>query len=168
LGQRVPVTPTFLIADEWRWLAHLCTPQLGHAIYIRRGQGDIEALEAAREVLASNGVLAITPEGRPTRGALTRAKPGAAYLACEIGIPVWPLAMYGHDRIFDFWKRLRRVPVRVRLGKRLVLNQCGSGAADLQQRADSIMEAIADLMPPEYHGAYSRQTDEGRSVEHPE
>ena len=107
LGQRVPVTPTFLIADKWRWLARPYASQLGHTIYIRRGHGDMEALEAAREVLASNGALAITPEGRPTSGALARAKPGVAYLACETGVPVWPLAIYGHDRIFDFWKRLQ-------------------------------------------------------------
>ena len=160
LGQRVPVTPTFLIADKWRWLAHPFASQLGHTIYIRRGQGDMEALEAAREVLASNGALAITPEGRPTRGALARAKPGVAYLACETGVPVWPLAIFGHERIFDFWKRLRRVPVRVRLGKSLVLDRCGRGPGDLQQHADSIMEAIAELMPPEYHGVYSGPTPE--------
>src|SRR6185503_2113217 len=165
LGQRVPVTPTFLIADKWRWLAHPYASQFGHTIYIRRGQGDMEALEAAREVLASNGALAITPEGRPTRGALARAKPGVAYLACETGVPVWPLAICGHDRIVDFWKRLRRVPVRVRLGKRLVLDRCGSGPGDLQQRADSIMKAIAELMPPEYHGVYSGPT---ASLELPE
>ena len=155
LGQRVPVTPTFLIADKWRWLAHPFASQLGDTIYVRRGQGDIEALEAGREVLANNGALAITPEGRPTRGALVRAKPGVAYLACEPGVPVLPLAIFGHDRFLDFWKRLRRVPVRVRLGKGLILDHCGPGPADLQQRADSVMEAIAELMPPEYHGVYS-------------
>jgi 1-acyl-sn-glycerol-3-phosphate acyltransferase len=154
------VTPTFLIADTWRWLAHPFASQLGHTIYIRRGHGDLEGLEAAREVLASNGALAITPEGRPTRGALARAKPGVAYLACETGVAVWPLAIYGHERVVDFWKRLRRVPVRIRLGKRLVLDRCGRGPVDLQQRADSIMKAIAGLMPPEYHGVYSGPTDE--------
>jgi len=162
LGPLVPVSPTFLVADEWRWLARPFTSQLGHTIYIRRGVGDTEALEAAREVLANNGALAITPEGRPTRGALARARPGVAYLACQTGVPVWPLAIYGHDRIFEFWKRLRRVPVRVRLGKSLVLDRCGHRPGDLQQRADFIMKAIAALMPPEYHGVYSRLTDEGR------
>ena len=162
LGERVPLTPTFLIADKWRWLAHPYASQLGHTIYIRRGQGDLEALEAAREVLASNGALAITPEGRRTRGALARARPGVAYLACGTGVPVWPLAIYGHQRIFDFWKRLRRVPVRVRLGKSLVLDRGGCEPGDLQQHADSIMKAIAELMPPEYHGVYSGPTDEVR------
>jgi 1-acyl-sn-glycerol-3-phosphate acyltransferase len=166
LGQRVPVTLTFLIAENWRWLAHLYASQLGHTIYIRRGQGDMEALEAAREVLAGNGTIAMTPEGRPTRGALVRAKPGVAFLACETGVPVWPLAIYGHDRIFEFWKRLRRVPVRIRLGKSLVLDRCGRGAGDLQQYADSIMRAIAELMPSEYHGVYSGSTDERRRPNH--
>jgi 1-acyl-sn-glycerol-3-phosphate acyltransferase len=158
LGHRVPVSPTFLIDRKWRWLAHPFASQLGDTIYVRRGLGDIEALEAGREILASNGALAITPEGRPTRGALVRAKPGVAYLACEPSVPVWPLAIFGHDRVLDFWKRLRRVPVRVRLGKSLVLDRCGLGPGDLQQRADSVMEAIAELMPPEYHGVYSAAT----------
>jgi len=158
LSTRVPVTPTFVIADNWRWLAHPFASQLGHTIYIRREEGDMAALEAALEVLANDGAVAITPEGRPTRGALARAKPGVAYLAYESGVPVWPLAIYGHDRIVDFWTRLRRVPVRVRLGKSLVLDGCGRGPGDLQQHADSIMEAIAELMPPKYHGVYSCPT----------
>ena len=36
------------------------------------------------------------------------------------------------------------------------------GPGDLQQHADSIMKAIAELMPPEYHGVYSGPTDEDR------
>ncbi len=154
MGERVPITPTFLIADKWRWLAHPFASQLGHTIYIRRGQGDMEALEAAREVLARRGALAITPEGRPTRGGLARAKPGVAYLACESGAPVWPMAIFGHERIFDFWKRLRRVPVRIRVGTSLVLGPCDGEPGDLQLHADFIMAAIAELMPPEYHGVY--------------
>ena len=157
LKQRLPVTPTFIIADKWRRLAQPYVSQLGHTIYIRRGQGDMEALGAAREVLANHGAVAITPEGRPTRGALTRAKPGVAYLACETGIPVWPLAIFGHDRIFDFWKRLRRVPVKIRLGKSLLLDHRGHRDGDFQEHADSSMKAIAELMPPEYHGAYARR-----------
>src|SRR5262245_57201910 len=125
------------------------TSQLGHTVYIRRGQGDMPALEAAREGLVRGCAAAITAEGRTTGGVLARAKPGVAYLACETGVPVWPLALYGHDRIFDFWKRLRRVPARVRLGTRLVLDRRRRGPADLQQHADTIMKAIAALMPAE-------------------
>jgi 1-acyl-sn-glycerol-3-phosphate acyltransferase len=167
LTQRVLVTPTFLIADNCRWLAHAYASQFGDTIYIRRGEGDIDALDTARGVLARGGAIAITPEGRPTRGALTRARRGVAYLACETGAPVMPLAMFGHDRIADFWKRLRRVPVRIRVGKSLVLDRCGDSPGDLQHHADSIMRAIAELMPPEYHGVYSVPTAEGGPVSQP-
>jgi hypothetical protein len=51
------------------------------------------------------------------------------------------------------------VPVRVRLGKSLVLDRCGQGPGDLQQHADFIMKAIAELMPPKYHGVYSGATE---------
>lgn len=154
MKDRVPVIPTFVIFDKWRWLAQPYVSQLGNTIYVRRGEGDSEALEAAKQVLANNGVVAITPEGRPTRGALTRGKPGIAYLAREAGVHIWPLAIFGHDRIFGCLKRRRRVPVRVRLGERLFLSDNDLGGDDFQRHADSVMRAIAALMPPEYHGAY--------------
>jgi 1-acyl-sn-glycerol-3-phosphate acyltransferase len=149
------VIPTFIIYDKWRWLARPYASQIGRTIYIRRGLGDVEALSAAREILAEGGVVALAPEGRPTRGALTRAKPGVAYLACETGVPVWPLAIFGHERIFDFLKRLQRAPVRIALGKSLILNSCADAENHFEERADTIMRAIAELMPAEYHGVYS-------------
>jgi len=158
---RLPVTPTFIIADKWRWLAQPYASQLGHTIYIRRGQGDTDALGAALGVLAEGGTVAIMPEGRPTRGALTRAKPGAGWLACETGANVLPLAIFGHDRILRFWKSARRVPVRIRVGKGFVPER-DRGAADFQEQADRIMQAIAALMPAEYHGVYSESPKASR------
>jgi 1-acyl-sn-glycerol-3-phosphate acyltransferase len=159
---RLPVTPTFIIADKWRWLARPYASQLGHTIYIRRGRGDVEALETAMEVLADGGTVAIMPEGRPTRGALTSGKSGVAYLAWRSGARVWPLAIFGHDQIFYFWKRMRRVPVKIRSGKGFILDSNGGPEGGYQQQADSIMKAIAALMPPEYHGVYSEATKAGR------
>jgi amino acid adenylation domain-containing protein/1-acyl-sn-glycerol-3-phosphate acyltransferase len=153
--RRFEVTPTFVIADKWRWLAQPYASQWGHTIYIRRGLGDLEALAAAREVLENRGSIAMMPEGRPTRGALTRAKPGIAYLAATTGAPVLPLAIFGHDRILDSLKKLRRVPVRIRLGKCFHLHPACAGDSEFQQCADVIMKAIAAMMPPEYHGLYS-------------
>jgi len=149
------VTPTFVIADKWRWLAQPYASQWGHAIYIRRGMGDMEALGAARGVLEDRGLIAMMPEGRPTRGSLTRAKPGIAYLATTTGAAVLPLAIFGHDRILDSLKQLRRVPVRIRLGKCIYLHPVGERDSDFQQGADFVMKAIAAMMPPEYHGLYS-------------
>ncbi len=156
---RLPMTVTFIIADKWRWLAQPYASQLGDTIYIRRGRGDAEALQAAMDVLANHGAIAMMPEGRPTRGALTRAKPGVAYLACETGAPVWPVAIFGHDRALDFWKRLRRVPVSIRLGKRIVPNRGDSRDREFQRQADGVMKEIAAMMPREYHGVYPGGTN---------
>ncbi len=153
--RRFEVTPTFVIADKWRWLAQPYASQWGHTIYIHRGRGDMEALGAAREVLETRGSIAMMPEGRPTRGSLTRAKPGIAYLATTTGAAVLPLAIFGHDRILDSLKKLHRVPVRIRLGKCFHLHPAGEGDSDFQQGADFVMKAIAAMMPPEYHGVYS-------------
>ena len=70
-------------------------------------------------------------------------------------VPVWAVAIFDHDRIFDFCTGLRRVPVTVPLGKSFVPGPCGQGEDDFQQQADSIMKAIAALMPPDYHRSYS-------------
>ena len=114
---RLPVTPSFIIADKWKRRINAYAAQLGNPIYIRRGQGDMDALSGALDVLAAKGAVAIMPEGRPTRGALTKAKPGVAYLASQHNAPVVPIAVYGHDRILKYWPRMRRVPVKIRIGE---------------------------------------------------
>ena len=155
-GKRLPVTPTFIIADKWRRHINAYAAQLGNPIYIRRGQGDIEALSGALDVLAAKGAVAIMPEGKPTRGALTKAKPGVAYLAAQRSAPVVPIAVYGHDRILEYWPRLRRVPVRIRIGESFhVAAENGNHHGDYQRQADLIMIRIARLMPPDYHGFYA-------------
>jgi 1-acyl-sn-glycerol-3-phosphate acyltransferase len=115
----------------------------------------MEALGAVREVLENRGSIAMMPEGRPTRGALTRAKPGIAYLAATTGAPILPLAIFGHDHILDSLKKLRRIPVKIRLGKCFHLPPACESDTDFQQGADFVMKAIAAMMPHEYHGVYS-------------
>src|SRR5262249_41641243 len=152
---RLPVTPTFIIADKWRRCINAYARQLGRPVYIRRGQGDIEALSGALNALAAKGVVAIMPEGRPTRGPLTKAKPGVAYLAAQANAPVVPIAIYGHERVLDYWPRLRRVPVQIRIGKQFMIDSVkGAPNGNYQQQADQIMTRIARLMPDDYHGVY--------------
>jgi 1-acyl-sn-glycerol-3-phosphate acyltransferase len=115
----------------------------------------MDALGGALDVLAAKGAVAIMPEGRPTRGALTKAKPGVAYLASQHNAPVVPIAVYGHDRIFKYWPRMRRVPVKIRIGEPFHLAaENGKAHGDYQRKADLVMTHIARLMPPDYHGVY--------------
>ena len=52
---------------KWKRRINAYAAQLGNPIYIRRGQGDIDALSGALDVLASKGAVAIMPEGKPSR-----------------------------------------------------------------------------------------------------
>src|SRR3954452_12669100 len=95
------------------------------AFPVRRGESDEDALETAREVLRSGGLLALFPEGtrirdpdklgEPKRGAarlaleagapvVARAGPGPAHplprLALEAGAPIAPAAITGTDHLF--------------------------------------------------------------------
>jgi amino acid adenylation domain-containing protein len=150
----LPVTPTFIMADKWRRCINAYAQQLGRPVYIRRGHGDMEALSGALSALEAKGVVAIMPEGRPTRGALAKAKPGVAYLAAQAKAPVVPIAIYGHDRVLDYWSRLKRVPVQIRIGKQFTIDSGNGANGNYQQQADQIMTRIASLMPLDYHGVY--------------
>jgi hypothetical protein len=70
---------------------------------------------------------------------------------------VVPIAVYGHDRVLKYWPRLRRVPVRIRIGEPFHLaGEKGKPHGDYQHKADLVMTHIARLMPPDYHGVYSK------------
>ncbi|MCW2810294.1 MAG: 1-acyl-sn-glycerol-3-phosphate acyltransferase [Friedmanniella sp.] len=72
-----------------RLLAHL------GQISLNRRQVDIRAINRAVQVLRSDRVLAVFPEGVRTGGEVSYARGGAAYLAMVSGAPVIPVAILG-------------------------------------------------------------------------
>src|SRR3954452_5092056 len=72
------------------------------AFPVRRGESDEDALETAREVLRSGGLLALFPEGTRVRDPdrLGHPKRGAGRLALESGAPLVPAAITGSDHLF--------------------------------------------------------------------
>jgi 1-acyl-sn-glycerol-3-phosphate acyltransferase len=90
---------------------------------------------------------------------MRRALPGVAYIVDKTGVPVIPVGIIGTtDDFFNRVSHLRRPRLEMRIGKPFSLPLVeGKGAARreaLQANADQIMQAIADLMPPEYRGVY--------------
>lgn len=149
-------TPAFIIADKWRRWVHWYAKRFGHPIYIRRGHGDLDSLDEAAAVLRANGVVAIMPEGRPTRrGGLIPSKPGIAYLAAQAGAPVLPIALHGHELAFESWRRFRRVRVRIAVGPVVRLGETAVTHADHRRETDRVMRAIARMLPPELRGHYA-------------
>ncbi len=90
----------------------------GGAIPFRRGdrasQGSM--LAAALAWLASGEAVGIFPEGHINqKPILNRARPGAALLALESGVPVVPAAIIGSDRVMPLGKAFPRPGARVRI-----------------------------------------------------
>jgi glycerol-3-phosphate dehydrogenase (NAD(P)+) len=66
---------------------------------VRRGESDPDAMETARQVLASGGVVVIFPEGTRLRaGGVGRPRRGAFRLALQTGADVLPVCVIGSDR----------------------------------------------------------------------
>lgn len=145
-------------ADKWQnvpgisWVLNA----LGTAIYVARGEVDRRALSKALTVLRARGMLAIAPEGTRSRtGGLARGRTGVAYLATRAPAPILPVVAYGQDKAFAYWKRLRRVPIHVRVGSLIELPPGKHKIPQLQVYTDQVMLALAQMLPPAYQGVYA-------------
>lgn len=129
--------------------------KMANTIYVARGEGDQEAIGNALAVLGTGGVLALAPEGKISKtGGLLRGHPGVVHLATQSGVPIVPLVIYGQERAFHHWARLRRVPVSVRIGPAIQFPQGKATSKQLDAHRDTVMHALARMLPPEYRGVY--------------
>ena len=134
------------------WFLH----DMGDAIYVRRGEGDIDALANGLAVLRAGGLLGLGPEGTRSRnGALGRGQTGIAHLATQANVPVVPLAAWGQEQLPLHWKSMRRAPICIRVGPPLRFTGASLDAAHLRQYTDQVMTSIAEMLPPAYRGVYA-------------
>ncbi len=137
--------------------------RLYRVIPLHRGEFDRRALQTMIAALQSGRPLLIAPEGgRSHQFGMRRALPGAAYIVDKTGVPVIPVGVVGAtDDFLDRALHLMRPRLEIRIGVPLHLPAVRGKGADrrqaLQSNADQIMQAIANLMPPEYHGVYQDQ-----------
>jgi 1-acyl-sn-glycerol-3-phosphate acyltransferase len=83
-------------------------------IAVRRGESDRDALRLMRETVRNNDLLGMFVEGtRQTSGVPGPAKPGAAMVAIQEGVPVIPAAIHGSQD----WKLGNFAPVSVAWGE---------------------------------------------------
>jgi 1-acyl-sn-glycerol-3-phosphate acyltransferase len=116
------------------------------AFPVRRGEGDLEALNVAMRLTADGEIVAMFPEGtRPSKGLRkkheSRPHTGAARIAIGAGVPLVPAALKGTDGL----ARLRRL--QVSYGQPIDLSDLqGQPARDAAQVAtDRLMAAIKAL-----------------------
>ena len=139
-------------------------------IWLHRGRADKRALRASLEGLAEGRTLIIAPEGRYSlTGALEEGGGGAAFLAYKSGAAILPVAITGteNEKTYGSMKRFRRARVHIKVGKMFRLTGQAQGGvrseasdrqAALAEGTRQIMEALAELLPEEYRGAYSSKT----------
>jgi 1-acyl-sn-glycerol-3-phosphate acyltransferase len=81
---------------------------------VRRGESDREAVRLARQAVRNNELLGMFVEGtRQKSGEPGEAKPGAAMVAIQEGVPVLPAAIYNSHN----WKLGSRVPISLAWGE---------------------------------------------------
>jgi 1-acyl-sn-glycerol-3-phosphate acyltransferase len=128
------------------------------AVPVRRGEGDLNALNLSLERLKEGYILAVAPEGtRSYTGKLQQGKAGVALLAVRSGAPVMPFAHFGGENMWGNLKRLKRTDFYLRVGNAFKIDLHGErmNKENSQKISDEIMYQIAALLPPQYRGYYS-------------
>ena len=129
------------------------------AFPVVRHTADRGALRRSLDLLREGHALVIYPEGtRIDSGVLATPEPGAGFIAQRCGCPVLPVALTGTRECLPkgaLWPR--RVPVKVRFGKPFIVQQRRPDGSRVthEEAADTIMLAIAEMLPPEKRGKYA-------------
>ena len=139
----------------YRWLVNTTG-----GIWIEQESADLEALKQARQFLKNGGFLGVAPEGTRSRtGGLIPAKQGTAYLAALTDAVIVPAALTGTEKVTAYFKRLKRPPIDVIIGKPFHLPPLDrkDREGSLERNTTEIMCQIAALLPEAYRGVYADQ-----------
>lgn len=124
---------------------------------VYQGKADRETLRKMEEYLAQGLALGIFPEGtRSQNAALIPALNGAALIAHRTGAPILPLGIYGTEKMRGIAWYFKRPVIKISFGKLFQLPP-KNGKVDREADTRLIMERIAELLPPEYHGVYKKE-----------
>ncbi len=128
--------------------------RMAGGIRVERGTGSDEPLEEAIIALKAGEAVALAPQGTIPRGPAffepeLKGRWGAARLAHATRAPVFPMGVWGTEKV---WPRNSRLP-QVKAERPLVTVRVGPPVELLYDDVDKdtrrIMAAIVDLLPPE-------------------
>ena len=122
----------------------------------RESKDAIKGFEHAIAVLKAGHMLGVYPEGTLTRDENLwpmKAKTGVARLALETGVPVYPCASWGPERVIPpYSKKIKLFPrtkVSVIMGKPVDLSKWrgrGSEPSAVEEASEAIMDEITKLL----------------------
>jgi len=125
---------------------------------VRRGELDMSAIRTSLLVLRQGHGLLMAPEGTRSKShTLQEGKDGLAWLATRSAVPVVPVALSGHEKLWSNVKRLRRTPFRITFGQPFLLQLDPNQLPRPQLKAMTreLMYRLASMLPPEYRGVYT-------------
>ena len=131
------------------------------AFPIYRGRLGRIAFNHAQQSLAQGLALLMFPEGRRSHNIqLQSAFSGSVLIASRCGTPILPVGITGTENIRGVAWWLHRPQITVNIGSPFYLPHV-NGKLVKEERVrltSSMMERIAELLPPEYQGSYARGT----------
>jgi 1-acyl-sn-glycerol-3-phosphate acyltransferase len=133
-------------AELFWWPLRLVLHSAG-AFKVRRGVGDLEAMDTAVQLAREGHVVVMFPEGTRRRKGLAkrhqaRARSGAARIALEAGVPLVPAAVAGTDRL------LQLGPLRIAYGAPIEMDDLrasGEIRHSSQEATERLMARITEL-----------------------
>ena len=109
---------------------------------IRRGESDREALRRMRESVRRDELLGLFVEGtRQRSGVPGKAKPGAAMVAIQEGVPILPAAIHGSQ----YWSVRNRHPVSIAFGEPMRFAGYARNGKGYQAATDEVESEIHRL-----------------------
>jgi 1-acyl-sn-glycerol-3-phosphate acyltransferase len=109
---------------------------------VRRGESDREAVRAMREIVREGHALGMFVEGtRQRSGVPGEAKPGAAMVALQEGVPVVPAAIHGSQ----FWRLGNFHPVSIAWGEPMGFDGLPRSGKGYREASRLIQEEIHRL-----------------------
>jgi 1-acyl-sn-glycerol-3-phosphate acyltransferase len=129
----------FMAKSELYWWPLGVVITAGGGFPVRRGEGDVEAIRTAVQLVRNGAIVAMFPQGtRQRKGLVKKYQPrshsGAARIALEAGVPLVPAAIAGTDHLLRFER------LRVRYGKPLDIDD-----ADPREATEKLMTEIERL-----------------------
>jgi 1-acyl-sn-glycerol-3-phosphate acyltransferase len=132
----------FMAKSELFWFPLSLVVRAGGGFRVRRGEGDVEAVETAVRLCRGGHVVVMFPEGTRRKKGLrkrhqARWHSGAARIAIEAAVPLVPAAIAGTDRLS------RLGPLRVAYGAPVPLD---GGADDATERLQDAVESLEESL----------------------
>ena len=137
----------FMAKSELYWWPLTILLDVAGAFKVRRGIGDLDAVETAVQLAREGYVVVMFPEGTRRRKGLVkrhqaRPRSGAARIALEAGVPLVPAALAGTDRLLTLG------PLRVAYGAPIEMDDLrasGELRRSSQEATERLTARLAEL-----------------------